>query len=72
MARTLQQQLDDLDALIARREGGDGYDGYGAGADNFKFAPLEALYKRREQLQRAVGATTGGTAFSLAQFDERI
>jgi hypothetical protein len=63
MARTTQQQLDDLDALIARLETG-GVEEYQHGAERQRMPSLSELYKRRDLLTRQLASETGGT-FSL-------
>jgi hypothetical protein len=70
VARTLQQQLDDVDAAIARIEGGaQSYTVSGAESGvSYTRADLAELYKQRDRLQAAVNrGTTGGIRTRLAR-----
>lgn len=55
MARSLQDQLDDLDAAIAVREAGDAFDEHAELSMRWRGAPLEVLYRERERLMRLTG-----------------
>lgn len=58
MARSLQEQLDDLDAAIAVRESGDAFDGYSDDITLWRGAPLKDLYAERARLLRAINSSS--------------
>lgn len=65
-----QAHLDALDTAIQQRLNGGAYDGYGELGQEFRGAPLEKLYKIREDLLNRLNAEQGNS-FGLAEpFDD--
>ena len=72
MARTLQQQLDDLDSLISTLENAQGLHTTTTQERTLMRERLQALYAERRQLQKdldtGAGTAGGGRKFWLGRF----
>jgi len=67
MARTAQQQLDALDAMIALIESGDGVAEWGEAAQRMKLHDLPRLYGERRKLEERVAREISRGGIYLAQ-----
>ena len=70
MARTRQQQLDALDALIAQIESDEGIEQLSASQRELRRAKLMELYDERRKLQREINASSGSQFMLGELFDQ--
>jgi hypothetical protein len=70
MALSAAQHLDLIDAVIAKRLAGDGYESYTEQQKAFHGTPLEKLYSIRTALISEASQDSCGT-FRLAEFFEQ-
>lgn len=65
MALSLSEQLANVETAIAKAENAQGY---GVGSRHVNYASLEALYRRRDQLQDRIDRDSNGMFYG-AQID---
>lgn len=67
MALSLQEQLDNVEAAIARAENAQEY---AVGARRTRYAELNTLYRRRDDLQDRIDRESSGGIFRIVQVDK--